>query len=57
MVSIKEATTDFLAHKRIAVTGVSRKPQGHGSQFQGILSSLIMTFIRVRRQRLMCILK
>jgi predicted CoA-binding protein len=31
MVSIKEAATEFLAHKRIAVTGVSRKPQGHGS--------------------------
>ena len=31
MISIKEATSDFLAHKRIAVTGVSRKPQGHGS--------------------------
>jgi uncharacterized protein len=31
MVSIKEAAGEFLAHKRIAVTGVSRKPQGHGS--------------------------
>jgi predicted CoA-binding protein len=31
MATIKEATTAFLAHKRIAVTGVSRKPQGHGS--------------------------
>ena len=31
MVSIKEATTEFLGHKRIAVTGVSRNPQGHGS--------------------------
>ncbi len=31
MVTVKEAATDFLAHKRIAVTGVSRKPQGHGS--------------------------
>lgn len=31
MVTIKEATTEFLAHKRIAVTGVSRNPQGHGS--------------------------
>lgn len=31
VISIKEATSDFLAHKRIAVTGVSRKPQGHGS--------------------------
>jgi predicted CoA-binding protein len=31
MVSIKEAAGEFLALKRIAVTGVSRKPQGHGS--------------------------
>lgn len=31
MVSIKQATTEFLGHKRIAVTGVSRNPQGHGS--------------------------
>jgi predicted CoA-binding protein len=31
MVSTKEAATNFLANKRIAVTGVSRKPQGHGS--------------------------
>ncbi len=30
MATIKEAATAFLAHKRIAVTGVSRKPQGHG---------------------------
>lgn len=27
----KQAATEFLAHKRIAVTGVSRNPQGHGS--------------------------
>jgi len=31
MISIKEAAGEFLAHKRVAVTGVSRKPQGHGS--------------------------
>jgi predicted CoA-binding protein len=31
MVTVKEAATEFLAHKRIAVTGVSRNPQGHGS--------------------------
>ena len=31
MATIKEAATEFLAHKRIAVTGVSRKAQGHGS--------------------------
>lgn len=31
MVTIKEAASAFLANKRIAVTGVSRKPQGHGS--------------------------
>jgi predicted CoA-binding protein len=29
--SIKEAASEFLANKRIAVTGVSRKPEGHGS--------------------------
>jgi predicted CoA-binding protein len=28
---ITEAATDFLAHRRIAVTGVSRTPGGHGS--------------------------
>lgn len=31
MATIKEVATEFLAHKRIAVTGVSRKPQSHGS--------------------------
>lgn len=31
MATIKEAATEFLAHRRIAVTGVSREPQGHGS--------------------------
>src|SRR4029450_12676945 len=31
MVTVKEAATEFLAHKRIAVTGVSRNPEGHGS--------------------------
>ena len=31
MTSVKEATAAFLANKRIAVTGVSRHPQGHGS--------------------------
>jgi uncharacterized protein len=30
MIPIKQAASEFLAHKRIAVTGVSRKPQGHG---------------------------
>jgi len=29
--SINEAASDFLARKRIAVTGVSRTPDGHGS--------------------------
>jgi predicted CoA-binding protein len=28
---MKEAASEFLAHKRIAVTGVSRKPAEHGS--------------------------
>ena len=31
MTAIKEAASEFLAHKRIAVTGVSRTPAGHGS--------------------------
>ncbi len=31
MSTVKEAATEFLAHKRIAVTGVSRNPKGHGS--------------------------
>jgi hypothetical protein len=31
MMTIKEAATEFLAQKRIAVVGVSRNPQGHGS--------------------------
>jgi predicted CoA-binding protein len=33
MPKIKQAAAEFLANKRIAVTGVSRKPQGHGSNF------------------------
>lgn len=31
MITMREAASRFLAHKRIAVTGVSRNPQGHGS--------------------------
>jgi uncharacterized protein len=31
MPAMKEAAAEFLARKRVAVTGVSRKPQGHGS--------------------------
>ncbi|HEX5967652.1 MAG TPA: CoA-binding protein [Intrasporangium sp.] len=31
MVGIKEAASTFLANKRIAVTGVSRKAEGHGA--------------------------
>jgi predicted CoA-binding protein len=31
MQTIKEAASEFLSHKRIAVAGVSRNPQGHGS--------------------------
>ena len=31
MPTMKEAASEFLAHKRIAVTGVSRKPKEHGS--------------------------
>lgn len=31
MLTIKQAAADFLAHHRIAVTGVSRNPLGHGA--------------------------
>ena len=31
MTKIKDAAAEFLAHKRIAVTGVSRTPENHGS--------------------------
>jgi uncharacterized protein len=31
MQSIKEAASEFLANKRVAVTGVSRTPKDHGS--------------------------
>ena len=31
MVAIKQAASEFLANKRIAVTGVSRDPKGHGA--------------------------
>jgi hypothetical protein len=31
MQSIGEAASEFLAHKRVAVTGVSREPKSHGS--------------------------
>jgi predicted CoA-binding protein len=33
MPSVKEAASEFLANKRIAVTGVSRSPQNHGANF------------------------
>ena len=31
MQAMKQAAAEFLAGKRVAVTGVSRKPHGHGS--------------------------
>lgn len=31
MVTTKEAASEFLAHRRIAVTGVSRSAKGHGA--------------------------
>lgn len=31
MQTMKEAIAEFLASKRLAVTGVSREPKGHGS--------------------------
>jgi uncharacterized protein len=30
MATIKEAASEFLAHRRVAVTGVSREPKDHG---------------------------
>jgi predicted CoA-binding protein len=33
MPTIKEAAEDFLASKRVAVTGVSRHPENHGANF------------------------
>jgi hypothetical protein len=30
MQTIKDAAAEFLAHKRIAVTGMSRSSKGHG---------------------------
>jgi predicted CoA-binding protein len=31
MAKIKEAASEFLVNKRVAVTGVSRRPKDHGS--------------------------
>src|SRR5947207_11727529 len=31
MATIKDAASEFLAHRRVAVTGVSRTPEAHGS--------------------------
>jgi predicted CoA-binding protein len=31
MVPVKQAASEFLAHKRVAVTGVSRSPKDHGA--------------------------
>jgi predicted CoA-binding protein len=31
MTKIKDAASEFLAHRRVAVTGVSREPKDHGS--------------------------
>ena len=31
MTAIKDAAAEFLTHKRVAVTGVSREPENHGS--------------------------
>ena len=33
MTAIKDAAKEFLAHKRVAVTGVSRHPEEHSSNF------------------------
>jgi hypothetical protein len=31
MPAIKDAASEFLANKQVAVTGVSRQPKGHGA--------------------------
>jgi predicted CoA-binding protein len=31
MATMQEAASEFLSHRRVAVTGVSRKPKNHGS--------------------------
>ena len=33
MGTMREAATEFLSNRRIAVTGVSRDPKGHGANF------------------------
>jgi predicted CoA-binding protein len=33
MLTVNEAAAEFLAKKRVAVTGVSRKPENHGGNF------------------------
>ena len=33
MTKIKDAATEFLSHRRVAVTGVSRSPKDHGANF------------------------
>ena len=33
MTKIKDAATEFLAHRRVAVTGVSRSSKDHGANF------------------------
>jgi len=33
MGTMQEAATELLSHQRIAVTGVSRNPKGHGANF------------------------
>ena len=46
MIKIKEAAEEFLSTKRIAVTGVSRNPQGHGSN--AVYQRLLTTLYRAR---------
>jgi uncharacterized protein len=33
MGAMREAANEFLSHHRIAVTGVSRNPKGHGADY------------------------
>jgi uncharacterized protein len=46
VVPTKQAAHAFLTHRRIAVTGVSREPKGHGSFGRGSVSAPAATYGR-----------
>ena len=49
MTKIKEAASEFLASRRVAVTGVSRNPKNHGSNI--VYQRLLRARLRgLRRQ-------